>query len=67
MIVPKHRETGVDRNRLRRQIRELLRRDVQPLLPSWDLLVRARREAYDATFSELRSELHDWADNVLGR
>jgi len=47
----------VQRNRLRRRIREILRRETLRLLPSVDLVVRARREAYGASFAVLRTEL----------
>ena len=57
VIVPRHRHTAVERNRLRRRLREILRRDVLPALPPLDLVVRARDEAYRATFDELRTAL----------
>jgi len=47
----------VQRNRLRRRIREILRRETLRLLPPVDLVVRARREAYTAPFSALRADL----------
>ncbi len=66
VVVPKHRRRIVDRNRLKRRLREIARRDLLPRLREGgvvvDLLVRARREAYDATFPELRSELMKWID-----
>lgn len=62
MIVPRHRQTAVARNRLRRRLREVWRREVQAAQPAWDLLVRARREAYAATFEQLRAELTAWRD-----
>jgi ribonuclease P protein component len=60
LIVPKFQSTGVARNRLRRRLKELWRRDVQGTTPPIDLLVRARREAYLASFATLRSEVHTW-------
>ncbi|MBI4544708.1 MAG: ribonuclease P protein component [Gemmatimonadetes bacterium] len=64
VVVPRHRHSAVQRNRLKRRIREILR---QVLLPSLrdaglrqDVLVRARAEAYGAPFAELRTELVDW-------
>jgi ribonuclease P protein component len=66
LVVPKHRHRIVDRNRLKRRLREILRRELLPRLrlrsaPA-DVLVRARREAYDASFEELRVELVEWVD-----
>ena len=49
------------RNRLRRRLREILRREVLPQLPPIDLVIRARRAAYAASFAVLRAELTDVA------
>lgn len=61
VIVPKHGHTIVDRNRLRRRLREIGRRAVLPRLDTLprdlDFLVRARREAYDVSFQQLRNQL----------
>lgn len=62
MIVPKLRRTAPERNRLRRRLREIWRRDVQPQQPAWDLLVRTRGDAYDASFEQLRAEFVQWRD-----
>ena len=68
VIVPKHRHRIVDRNRLKRRLREIGRREVLPRLrergEEVDLLVRARREAYDASFEDLRRELVEWVDRT---
>jgi ribonuclease P protein component len=68
LIVPKFQASAVARNRLRRRLREIWRRDVRaavPAFPAWDVVVRARREAYQATFAELRTELRAWRDQVV--
>ncbi len=61
VVVPKHRKRIVDRNRLRRRLREIGRTEVLPRLVrgghAVDLLVRARPEAYGAPYETLRSEL----------
>lgn len=66
VVVPRHRHRIVERNRLKRRLREVLRREVLPRLDAADqaidLLVRARREAYEASFQELREELTAWTD-----
>jgi len=54
----------VQRNQLRRRIREILRRETLRLLPPVDLVVRARREAYAATFAVLRDELAQAAAKI---
>ena len=45
------------RNRLRRRVREILRRGALASLPAIDLVVRAKRIAYAASFAALRAEL----------
>lgn len=63
LIVPKYQSTAVARNLLRRRLREIWRRDLQATQPGWDLLIRARREAYQASYQVLRSELLAWRDS----
>ena len=58
-IVPRFQFPAVARNRLRRRLRELLRRELLARLPAVDLVVRARRSAYAASFAVLRAELTD--------
>jgi len=65
LIVPRFQSSAVARNRLRRRIREIWRREIQPIQPDWDLLIRARREAYQAPFGELRDQLLGWRDEVM--
>lgn len=64
LIVPRFRSSAVARNRLRRRLREVWRREIQPTQPAWDLIVRAQRQAYDASFQTLRQELLTWRDTV---
>lgn len=67
-MVPKHRQTAVARNRLKRRLREIGRTTVLPALDraglTVDLLVRARPEAYGAAFEELRGELDRVVEEV---
>lgn len=62
LIVPRFQESAVARNRLRRRLKELWRRELQQAVPAQDLVVRARREAYAASFATLRAELFEWAE-----
>ena len=64
LIVPKFQSSAVARNRLRRRLREIWRQELQPHQPAWDLVIKARREAYAASFSDLRAELLDWQRSV---
>ena len=65
LIVPKFQSSAVARNRLRRQLREIWRQDIQQRQPAWDLVIRARREAYTAGFDALQTQLRGWRDAVL--
>jgi ribonuclease P protein component len=57
LIVPKHGQRIVDRNRVKRRLREIGRREVLPGLSALgagsDVLIRARRKAYEASYEEL--------------
>jgi ribonuclease P protein component len=60
LIVPKFQSTAVARNRLRRWLKELWRREIKAAAPPVDVVIRARREAYGVGFSALREELLAW-------
>jgi ribonuclease P protein component len=57
IVVPRFQFTAVARNRLRRRLKEILRRYPVASLPVVDLVVRAKRTAYAAPFAQLRTEL----------
>ena len=65
LIVPRFQSSAVARNRLRRRLREIWRRDVRSAQPAWDLVIRARREAYAAPFDALRAQIIGWRDATL--
>ena len=65
LIVPRYQSTAVARNRLRRRLREIWRNELQQHQPAWDLIIRARREAYAAAFAALRNDLLGWRRAVL--
>lgn len=70
VVVPKYRRDIVDRNRTKRQLRELARTRVLPLLGSVDILLRAKPEAYDAGFEQLSREVDAialWAAGIVSR
>lgn len=56
-IVPKHGRSIVERNRLKRQLREIVRQRLLRRLSSVDVIIRARPEAYSASFALLQREL----------
>ena len=53
IIVPKHKHSGVERNLVKRRLRELARLRLLPVLPGGAVLLRARPEAYGAGFDAL--------------
>jgi ribonuclease P protein component len=57
LIVPRHRQSAVARNRLKRRLRELSRTRILPLDLRVDIVIRARAEAYGASFAELASDI----------
>lgn len=63
LIVPRHGRSAVARNRLRRRLREIGRRDWLPAArereAAMDVLIRARKEAYSCSFEELRRLARD--------
>lgn len=68
VVVPRHGRTIVERNRLRRRLRELLRTgwlmEERERGATRDLLVRAGASAYERSFAELRAELDSCLERV---
>lgn len=71
VIVPKHRHRIVERNRLKRRLREAGRRVLLPALREeqrpLDVLVRARPEAYGAGWEALHTEIRVLAEGLCSR
>jgi len=57
IIVPRHGQTAVARNRLKRRLREIVRLHWLPAACGGDLVVRARPGAYASSYEELRTTL----------
>jgi ribonuclease P protein component len=53
VVVPKHRHNIVERNQVKRRLRELVRIKLLPGLQRVDVLIRAKPEAYDSSFEQL--------------
>ena len=64
IVVPKWGHTAVSRNKLKRRLRELARDHLMARDTSRDVVLRARREAYDASFSDLREDIERVAGAV---
>ncbi len=66
VVVPRYGNSAVRRNRVKRRLKEALRREVLPRLDDSsariDLMVRARREAYDTSYARLSGELVEWVE-----
>jgi ribonuclease P protein component len=64
IVVPRHQHSAVDRNRLKRRLKELARIELLPALrargpqAALDIAVRARREGYNTDFAALRADVH---------
>jgi len=54
----------VERNRLKRRLREITRLNVLKQVPSVDMIIRARPEAYKASFASLEQELQFGRDHT---
>ncbi len=71
LVVPRFKRTAVMRNRLKRRLREVGRREVLPRLrvcgAPVDLLVRTRPETYRATYGQLKAELAAVAEEICSR
>ena len=56
-IVPKHGRNSVARNRLKRQLRELVRVTVLPVLGPYDVVIRTFPSAYAQSWEALGGEV----------
>lgn len=54
LSTPRSLGGAVERNRVRRRLRELIRRGYGAIGPGWDVLVVARPDAAEASWDELR-------------
>ena len=57
VVVGKFGHSIVERNRLRRRLRELVRTKLIPLVTGMDIVVRSLSTGYDATFEQLKIEM----------
>ena len=67
VVVPKHRHKIVERNRVKRRLRELVRIKLLPGLEGIDVLIRAKAEAYDSNFAQLAgdvSAIGEWVSRM---
>jgi len=71
VVVPKHRHGIVERNQVKRRLREIGRMELLPALRdaglAQDVLLRARPEAYGVSHAALREELGVWVEGICSR
>ena len=63
LIVPKFQSNAVARNRLRRRLKELWRREGLPHLGPIDVVVRTKPATYAARSSDLKVEVLGWMES----
>ncbi|HRP06848.1 MAG TPA: ribonuclease P protein component [Gemmatimonadales bacterium] len=64
LVIPKRGHTAVARNRLRRRLKELWRKELRSQVPALDVVIRGRAESYRASFGELRADLEAWREGL---
>jgi len=71
VIVPRYGHSAVARNRVRRRLKEFARREWLPLAHSngdeHDVILRAKRAAYGASYQQLRNSLNARMSDVCAR
>jgi ribonuclease P protein component len=63
IVVPKYGRSAVKRNRIKRQLREIIRTSILAVLPPVDVVIKTYPDAYTAPFSTIVEELLQ----ILGR
>ena len=64
VVVPRYKHSAVDRNRLKRQLRELVRLEWLPRLPVMDVVIKAIPPAYERNYDALRDEMRQAAERL---
>lgn len=64
LIVPRYSHSAVERNRVKRRLREIVRQHVLPAIRRHDFVVRALPSAYVASFGDLRTECRDACERM---
>jgi ribonuclease P protein component len=64
IVVPRFNRTAAARNRVKRRLRELARRELLPSLKPVDVVIRATPSSYRATFDTLRTSMRDLAQRL---
>lgn len=67
LVVPRYSHTAVERNRLKRRLREIARQELLSAPIQGDLVIWVRPVAYAATFSHLQLALGRLRDRMAGQ
>jgi ribonuclease P protein component len=71
LVVPKHRRKIVQRNRVKRWLRESARLELLPRCmeadAALDILIRAQPQAYETDFEQLRKEVRELAAQLCSQ
>jgi ribonuclease P protein component len=59
VVVPRFNHSAVSRNRVKRRLRELVRRELLPVLAPQDVVIRASPASYGASFDRLREGVRE--------
>lgn len=63
-VIPKHNQSNVQRNTLKRKLREIVRVEILTVLPPVDVVIKSRPDAYRADFKAIASDLHRMANEI---
>lgn len=64
VIVPRYSHSAVERNLVKRRLRELIRTELLPSMAALDVVVRAAPSAYGADYDTLRATLRKAAERM---
>lgn len=67
VVVSKHGHSIVERNRLRRRLRELARTRIIPGMKAVDIVIRTLSSAYTMTFQQLAGEVDKIGTQLSGK
>jgi ribonuclease P protein component len=57
LVVPRFGHSAVERNRVKRRLRESVRLELLPHAPAVDVVIHASRAAYGLPFSDLKADV----------
>lgn len=64
LVVPRYKHSAVDRNTLKRRLREIVRQEWLPVLPPIDVVLRVTPPAYERDFEALQREMRQLVNKL---